>query len=248
MPQDIASSIELGRRIAAARMAAGIDSQAELARRLGVTRSAVSQWESGQARPSTKTLCRIAMQTARDVDWLATGRTPQTIPTTRVVGIVEGEAWRDGLGVRQEMKSQSPRPSKLAPCVPHPNPLNIRQFAFEVRGNSANLTAHAGEYAICIDYHEARPSGLHESDLVVLEKRRSGEYKTMIARLQFVDGAWELHYQSNDLPWQLQQPIRLSEDGNRDINDPSVQEIEIIAFVLGFYRGLARHFEPLTTL
>jgi hypothetical protein len=134
------------------------------------------------------------------------------------------------------MEDQAASTSKLAPHVPAPNLINVNQFALEVRGWSANLAADDGEYALCADYQGARPTGLQGGDLVVFEKRRRDEYKVMIARLHFVDNAWELHYQSDHPRWMQRKPVRLSEDRKRDINDPSVQEIEIIAFALGFYR------------
>jgi transcriptional regulator with XRE-family HTH domain len=64
----------LGRRIAKARTDAGIRSQMEFARRLGVTRSAVSEWERDKSKPSTGNLSRIAHLTGKGFDWLATGR------------------------------------------------------------------------------------------------------------------------------------------------------------------------------
>jgi transcriptional regulator with XRE-family HTH domain len=50
---------DIGTRIAAARRARGL-TQGELADRLGVTRSAVAQWETGRAGQVTGTLSRIA--------------------------------------------------------------------------------------------------------------------------------------------------------------------------------------------
>ena len=49
----------LGERIRAARQAAGL-SQEKLAERLGLTRPAVTKWESGQSAPSTENLLRLA--------------------------------------------------------------------------------------------------------------------------------------------------------------------------------------------
>lgn len=49
----------LGERIRAARQAAGL-SQEKLAERLGLTRQAVTKWESGQSAPSTENLLRLA--------------------------------------------------------------------------------------------------------------------------------------------------------------------------------------------
>jgi transcriptional regulator with XRE-family HTH domain len=57
-----------------ARTDAGIRSQMEFARRLGVTRSAVSEWERDKSKPSTGNLSRIAHLTGKGFDWLATGR------------------------------------------------------------------------------------------------------------------------------------------------------------------------------
>lgn len=63
-------------RIRKARLLAGI-SQAELARCVGVRRSAVTQWEHPEGTtPSMEHLIRLAMETAICVEWLATGRGP----------------------------------------------------------------------------------------------------------------------------------------------------------------------------
>ncbi|MCY7355855.1 MAG: helix-turn-helix domain-containing protein [Lysobacter sp.] len=49
--------------------------QSELAHRVGVNRSAVTQWErSGGTTPSVDHLARIACETAVCFEWLATGR------------------------------------------------------------------------------------------------------------------------------------------------------------------------------
>lgn len=64
----------LPQRIRRARTRAGL-SQAELAARLGIRRSAVTQWEHPQGtRPSVEHLIRIATETATGFEWLATGR------------------------------------------------------------------------------------------------------------------------------------------------------------------------------
>ena len=49
----------LGERIRAARQAAGL-SQEKLAERLGLTRQAVTKWETGQSAPSTENLLHLA--------------------------------------------------------------------------------------------------------------------------------------------------------------------------------------------
>ncbi|MBF6023541.1 helix-turn-helix domain-containing protein [Lysobacter niastensis] len=61
-------------RIRRARVSAGL-TQAELARRLGVQRSAVTQWERDSGtHPSVAHLAQIACETGVHFEWLATGR------------------------------------------------------------------------------------------------------------------------------------------------------------------------------
>lgn len=62
----------LGRRIAYAR--AEKFTQTALAKELGITRSSVSQWESGDTEPTPEKLRAIAVLTGVDYEWLATNR------------------------------------------------------------------------------------------------------------------------------------------------------------------------------
>ncbi|WP_460714420.1 helix-turn-helix transcriptional regulator [Lysobacter terrae] len=66
----------MANRIRRARALAHL-SQSELALQVGVTRSAVAQWESrANIMPSTGHLSRIAVATGVQFEWLATGRGP----------------------------------------------------------------------------------------------------------------------------------------------------------------------------
>lgn len=66
-------------RIKQARKDAGL-SQASLAERLGVDRSAVAQWERNNAAgPTVGHLTKIALATGVSFEWLATGRGPRVI-------------------------------------------------------------------------------------------------------------------------------------------------------------------------
>lgn len=69
----------LGRRIAGTREIAGL-SQAELARRIGVSRSAVAQWEREFTEPSAGHLRRLAEVARCSYDWLANGIGPRELP------------------------------------------------------------------------------------------------------------------------------------------------------------------------
>ena len=108
----------------------------------------------------------------------------------------------------------------------------LEQFAVEVRGHVCDQTIPPGRFASYVDYNLSRPAGPVEGDLVVIEKRRGGEIKALIARLHFVNGAWELHYESNDPRWQQEPPIRLSEDRKSDVNDGL--SIDIVGHVRSF--------------
>ena len=63
----------LGARIAALRRAAGWN-QAELARRLGISSSAVGMYEQGRREPSADMLVQLARVFGVSVDYLLTGR------------------------------------------------------------------------------------------------------------------------------------------------------------------------------
>lgn len=68
------SSLSMSSRIRRARSLSGI-TQAELARRVGVQRSAVTQWESeGGTSPSVGHLTQIACEMGVSFEWVATGR------------------------------------------------------------------------------------------------------------------------------------------------------------------------------
>ena len=68
--------MQLPTRIRKARLAAQL-TQAELARRIGVKRSAVTQWEHPLGTsPSMHHLIQIAIETGTCVEWLGTGRGP----------------------------------------------------------------------------------------------------------------------------------------------------------------------------
>lgn len=67
----------LATRIRKARLLAGL-TQAELARQVGVKRSAVTQWEHPAGTvPSVPHLIEIALRTGSLFEWLATGRGAQ---------------------------------------------------------------------------------------------------------------------------------------------------------------------------
>ena len=223
----------------------------ELARRLGVSPGLPSQWwrTSGRATSPDSHLDDIAEILAINVDWLRYARgepftaggvgsshqqeigAPLDTACARIVGIVEGEVWREGTSMREAIAASDGGAPTLQ-VVSREDLQGLEQFAVEVRGHVCDQTIPAGSYAICVDYTLSRPGGPVEGDLVVIEKRRGGEIKALIARLHFLNGAWELHYELNDPRWQKEPPIRLSEDRQRDMNDGHA--VDIVGHVRSF--------------
>jgi transcriptional regulator with XRE-family HTH domain len=75
-------------RIRKARLSTQL-TQAELARRIGVKRSAVTQWEHPQGTmPSMHHLLQIAVETGTCIEWLATARGPSRIDVEEPVPTV----------------------------------------------------------------------------------------------------------------------------------------------------------------
>lgn len=68
--------MELNERIAFVRRAAGL-SQEQLGEQLGVTRQAVSKWESGQTVPDAITISRLCQVLNVSADFVLLGKEPE---------------------------------------------------------------------------------------------------------------------------------------------------------------------------
>ncbi|NOT87641.1 MAG: helix-turn-helix transcriptional regulator [Lysobacter sp.] len=95
LPTSALPASALPTRIRKARLSARL-TQAELARRVGVKRSAVTQWEHPLGTtPSMHHLIQIAIETGTCIEWLATARGPcSTTPgeTAGSIPLTNGEA------------------------------------------------------------------------------------------------------------------------------------------------------------
>ena len=104
-------------RIRRARALSGL-SQAELARRVGVERSAVSQWETpAGTTPSSQHVADIAIAAGVCYEWLATGRgATQPEPGKFDQAVVEDDFARDALETRvlAAIRRLRPRRRQLA--------------------------------------------------------------------------------------------------------------------------------------
>ena len=123
----------------------------ELARRLGVSPGLPSQWwrTGGRATSPDSHLDQISEILDVNVDWLRYGRGEPfrslvrrqqelgaTLDTNcaRIIGIVEGEVWREGISMREAMAAADSGAMTLQ-VVSREDLQGLEQFAVEVRGH-----------------------------------------------------------------------------------------------------------------
>lgn len=82
--------MSIGERIEVLRKKANL-SQGELAKRMDVSRQAVSKWENDQSSPDTLKLIQLADALNTDVEYLATGKETEKQPAPIVVNLVKKE-------------------------------------------------------------------------------------------------------------------------------------------------------------
>ena len=105
--------LNLGERIVSLREAHGI-SQAELAKRLEVSRQAVSKWEKGQSSPDTVKLIQLAELFDIEVEYLATGIKPE--PKSVVLNVVQTvERVEEKVVVKEVIRHVKRKPVKKNP-------------------------------------------------------------------------------------------------------------------------------------
>ena len=103
--------MNLGERIISLRKERSI-SQTELARRLNVSRQAVSKWEQGTSSPDTAKLIQLAEILETEVEYLATGIRPE--PRSVVLNVVE-TVEKEKVVVREVIRHVKRRPVKKNP-------------------------------------------------------------------------------------------------------------------------------------
>ncbi|MBQ2921251.1 MAG: helix-turn-helix transcriptional regulator [Oscillospiraceae bacterium] len=103
--------MNLGERIISLRKERSI-SQTELARRLNVSRQAVSKWEQGISSPDTAKLIQLAEILETEVEYLATGIRPE--PKSVVLNVVE-TVEKEKVVVREVIRHVKRRPVKKNP-------------------------------------------------------------------------------------------------------------------------------------
>ena len=105
--------MNIGERITSLRKEKDI-SQAELAKRMGVSRQAVSKWEQGSSSPDTDKLIQLADIFDVEVEYLATGIKPE--PKSVVLNVVETvERVEEKVVVREVVRHVRRKPVKKNP-------------------------------------------------------------------------------------------------------------------------------------
>jgi transcriptional regulator with XRE-family HTH domain len=105
--------MNIGERIVALRKEKNI-SQSELAKRLNVSRQAVSKWEQGTSSPDTERLIQLAEILGTEVEYLATGTHPE--PGSVVLNIVETvERVEEKIVVKEVIRHVKRKPVKKNP-------------------------------------------------------------------------------------------------------------------------------------
>ena len=105
--------MNIGERITALRKEKNI-SQTELAKRLNVSRQAVSKWEQGTSTPDTERLIQLAEILDTEVEYLATGVHPE--PGSVVLNVVETvERVQEKVVVKEVVRHVRRKPVKKNP-------------------------------------------------------------------------------------------------------------------------------------
>lgn len=203
-------------------------SQAKVGKELGVTRNAVSLWESGDATPTPERLRSAAVLFHVNYEWLSTGRGSEqeinaTVEGLRLVGDIQAGVWRE-VTESQDMEY------KRVPVAPVADYPVEAQYALKIIGTSLDRIAKDGAIIHCVDVGMA---GLtpREGDLVCVERIRGDLREMTVKRLRMVNGALELWPESLD-PSQQEKLAYKPPKGNG--------EVIIKAIVIGAFQSIPR--------
>lgn len=215
--------MEFKERVVKARNEKGF-SQSALGKKIGVTREAVSQWESGDSEPTAERLRKIAIETDVNYEWLATNRGPmrsKIVAGLELLGTIAAGVWAEVVE-NQDAKVES------VPVAPDPRYPREAQYALRVTGTSVDKVAADGAILACVDIYEAGID-VRDGDLVCVERRRGSLIETTVKRVKKNNKNIELWPESNDPAHQ--QKIQVA---GKDA------EVTIKALVIGVFNPIQR--------
>ncbi|WFS01611.1 helix-turn-helix domain-containing protein [Rhizobium tumorigenes] len=199
--------MELKARIYKARRDANL-TQDQLADAVKKTRSAVTQWESGDVRPRHSTLVAIAKATGKPLSWLENGVDNER-SGLMVVGEVAAGLWKEG-SVEYIPRSM--------PVAPHPDYPPQSQRLYQVSGQSVNRVVGHGEYVHCVSVADGAIYP-ESGDLVIVRRTEHGLTEYTAKRLLIVDGENILRPESLEAEWQKDIVIDGNDDTQIEITD-----------------------------
>lgn len=217
-----AGMAELGKQIKAEREAKGW-TQAELARKLGVTRNAVSLWENGVTEPTLpKVRKMIRLFGVSGLGGVNQERAASLLPDVSgelmpVDGYAAASTW-------QEIDQLGQEPQKWVPMSKDPAFGHRKQYAIEIMGTSMDKVLSHGDYAIVVEAFGQAP---RDGDLVVVRRIKGNLVERTVKRFRENGGPGSLMPESTD---PRHEPIPVEGDGETSI--------EIEAYVVGVYRRL----------
>jgi transcriptional regulator with XRE-family HTH domain len=179
----------LAQRIIEARGVAQMN-QSQLAQRIGITRGAVGQWETGITEPSDANLRRVAFETGASYEWLATGRGkrqeeggggPDLFSALPLAGALEAGVFRT-----IELENKAPGNSDVRADIRYSE---VTQYAFEVRGDSMNSAGiDDGTYIIAARAEDFRQAygRIKFGSYVIVHRLREGGREYELSLKQYI--------------------------------------------------------------
>ncbi len=243
-------------RIREARKAAKL-SQQQLGDAAGVSREAVSQWESGDTQPTLARVKKVAETLRCSSDWLIhgvgggdmIGVAREDIEKAPVIGKVQAGEWVEAF--------ERPHEDWYAIDSLVDDRYNGKpRFALEVHGSSMNRHYHAGDVIVCIRFADLGREPV-SGDRVVVQRHQPNGLIEATVKEYVVDEKGGIWLWPRSTAPEFQQPYRLTprasgrlEDGRQygaaEMQEPYqssdgfheayTDEFEIVALVIGSYR------------
>ena len=201
-------------------------SAAAVSRKVKGNDSWLKQLLAGRSQhPSVYAMVDLADELECDVDYLlerqSVPRMKRDTPQIwlRVIGAVEAGAYRETVLYPEATEEVN---------IPHDYEAfpDLKRYLLDVRGDSFNVEAPPGSYAVCVSFAE---TGLEvQAGLVVVAERTrfGGQLReATLKEIVIVNGTFELHPKSSN---PAHKPIKM--DGNTESDT-----VEITSLVLGFY-------------